>query len=88
MKGRRLPWPSEMLPIDRERDMRPGDYAGPWNGHDLWLLRAPNGDWASLSSRTHTITEHDDGSVTFHPSVQFNTGAHWHGYLTRGEWHQ
>jgi hypothetical protein len=67
--------------------MEPGDYSGLWMDH-LWLLRAPNGDWCSIYGTSHTVTEHEDGTVTFSPSIQFNTGNHWHGWLERGEWRQ
>jgi hypothetical protein len=86
MKGRRIEWPEELLPIEREKGMEPGDYAGPWRG-EMWLLRAPNGDWGSLF-RQHTITEHEDRTITVSPSIQFLTGARWHGYLERGVWRQ
>lgn len=82
VKGRRVPWPEDAIPI--EMTLQPGDYAGPWRG--LWLLCAPNGDQGTLRSPPHTITEHADGSITVEPSVQFNIGAHWHGYLRAGEW--
>lgn len=83
MKGRRLDWPEEMIPIEREVGMEPGDYAGPWHG--LWLVRAPNGDWGSIANR-HTIEQHEDCTITVSPSIQFETGSRWHGYLRRGVW--
>ena len=81
--GKRVPWPDERIPIEQEPYMAPGDYAGPWRG--LWLVRAPNGDWGTLHAR-HQITEHEDGTITVSPSIQFETGQRWHGYLERGVW--
>lgn len=89
MKGRRVPWPADRIPVEQEKFMdRDGDYSGPWpkSKEGLWLLRASNGDWASGSSSSHTIEEHEDGTVSFTPSIKFNTGQRWHGYLKRGEW--
>lgn len=85
MKGRRVEWPDDRIPIDQEKYMVPGDYSGPWDG--LWLMEAPNGDWGTLQNR-HTVVEHDDGTITVSPSIQFETGRRWHGYLERGIWRQ
>ena len=63
--------------------MQPGDYSGPWRG--MWLLRAPNGDWGSIGQK-HSITENSDGTITVAPSIQFEIGQRWHGYLRQGTW--
>lgn len=87
MKARRVEWPDERIPIEQEKFMQPGDYAGPWRG--LWLVRAPNGDWGSLTPTSgHAVAENPDGTVTVSPSIQFETGQRWHGYLKNGEWSQ
>lgn len=40
----------------------------------------------------HTITEHEDGTITASPSIlaggQGTTTAPWHGYLERGIWRE
>lgn len=38
---------------------------------------------------THTITEHEDGTVSVSPSILATIADHghdWHGYLERGVW--
>lgn len=36
----------------------------------------------------HTVTEHEDGTITVRPSILLTAGdgKQWHGWLTRGEW--
>jgi hypothetical protein len=87
MNGRRVEWPDDRIPIEQEKFMQPGDYAGPWHG--MYLVCAPNGDWGSLTPTSgHTVTENADRSITVRPSIQFNTGGRWHGYLEAGRWRQ
>lgn len=71
-------WPYQIEPM-----LLRGEYAQALD-KDLWICRAPNGDLASFSTKTHQITVHDDGEVTMSPSLQFLTGQHWHGYMRRG----
>lgn len=82
MQGRRLPDGDATM-----ADYEPGDYA-----KDLrtgwWFFRTPNGLFASM--RSHTITEHEDGSITASPSILVsgpNIGQ-WHGFLERGVWRE
>lgn len=85
VQGRRVEWPDDRIPIEQEKHMGPGDYAGPWRG--MWLVCAPNGDWGSLTPTSgHRVIENPDGTVTVQPSIQFETGARWHGYLENGMW--
>lgn len=35
--------------------------------------------------RTHTVTEHEDGTITVSPSI-FDAPDGWHGFLERGVW--
>lgn len=35
---------------------------------------------------THSIVEHEDGTITVSPSILVTGGEEWHGYLERGIW--
>lgn len=37
---------------------------------------------------THTVTEHEDGTVTVSPSILDPAPGGWHGWLERGVWRQ
>jgi hypothetical protein len=54
-----------------------------------WQLRAPNGHSGCLDPDVHTVTEHEDGTITVSPSIVIN-GADgselYHGWLERGVW--
>ena len=82
MEGRRLPDGDAT-----QLDYAPGDYA-----KDLqtgwWFFRTPNNLLASM--RTHTVEEHEDGSITVSPSIVVDTPgvAYWHGWLERGVWRE
>ena len=71
-------------PYEIEPHLQPEDYAK--SIHGLWILRAPNGDFGTLRPTVHQIVEHDDGTITVSPSIQFETGNRWHGYLRTGIW--
>lgn len=84
MQGRRLPdvawddyfgWPT---------DLQPGDYFK--LGKSLYGMKAPNGDEDCLQTTIHQVTEHQDGTITVSPSIVFQTGQHWHGFLEKGVW--
>ena len=79
-------------PYEIEPELQPGDYAYALNEinppHQLWIMKAPNGDLGSLRGSVHQIVEHDDGTLTVSPSIQFETGQRWHGYLKAGIWSQ
>lgn len=53
-----------------------------------WMAVTPNGHWGDLSQ--HQVTEHDDGTITVHPSIRVSDGDGelWHGWLERGMWRQ
>lgn len=58
-------------------------------GEGEWHVIAPDGLIGALGRRTkekpnadHTWVEHDDGTVTFSPSLVMPSG--WHGYLIHG----
>lgn len=55
-------------------------------GH--WQVTTPDGHVGRLDPKIHTITEHEDGTITVTPSIdmsQRHPGG-WHGWLTRGVW--
>jgi hypothetical protein len=54
--------------------------------HQLWGIVAPNGNVGTISSQIHTITEHEDRSITVSPSILFREPGTWHGYLEKGVW--
>jgi hypothetical protein len=52
----------------------------------LWI-KDPAGHVGRVSK--HTITEHEDGTISVEPSILATTADHghdWHGYLRRGVW--
>lgn len=64
----------------------PGDfflYAG-----QGWRGVTPNGVEANLVA--HTVTEHEDGTITVAPSIKAGDHEHgeWHGFLERGVWRE
>ncbi len=69
-------------------DIAPGGYAKLPSGD--WFLCAPNGVFGTISPHIHTITEHDDGTITVSPSILYHPDANdahgWHGFLERGIW--
>lgn len=77
--------PDVEYPYEAESQLEPGGYAKVRQGK-LWVVRAPNGDLGCVRPTIHKITEHDDGTITVSPSIQFMTGEGWHGYLERGVW--
>lgn len=81
MNGRRLPDDSDA------RTMEPGDYMRvTWTGADNeWWFRDPRGEAGRITS--HTVEEHEDGSITVTPSIAPAPGEDgWHGFLRRGVW--
>lgn len=88
-KGQRVEWPEGLL--------NPGEYAKGPDG--AWYACTPNGHLANLAA--HSVTEHDDGTITVNPSILVSTpragdGPEWmrhpvlvelfHGFLERGVW--
>jgi hypothetical protein len=63
-----------------------GDY-GKIDG--IWHACTPSGSLGNLGG--HTITEHEDGTITVSPSILVTDGEtkkQWHGYLERGVWRE
>ena len=48
-----------------------------------WQITAPDGSGCTLNPSVHSVTEHEDGTITVHPSIVTST---WHGWLERGVW--
>jgi hypothetical protein len=73
------------LPED-EYNLEPGEYGKSPEG---WFCRPPGGKHGVGGINKHTITEHEDGTITVSPSILFydNDGnPGWHGYLEHGVW--
>lgn len=93
MKGRRvMPDAEGWLP-----NFEPGDYGRatapdikPTSPNSWWQVCAPDGSQGSLDPKIHTVTEHEDGTITVSPSLDFSkrerTPGAYHGHLTHGEW--
>jgi hypothetical protein len=88
MQGRRVPF-RPAFPGGAEQAL-PGDYCKVPPDVQLgrlgilWLLVDPTGGAGSLIADNHTVTEHEDGSITVSPSLVMPGG--WHGWLERGVW--
>lgn len=68
------------------RETKPGDYGKQtWfgNGRQWWICD-PFGAPGSL--RSHTVTEHDDGTITVEPSILDPDDGGFHGFLRKGVW--
>jgi Family of unknown function (DUF6527) len=50
-----------------------------------WEICSPDGELGAIGP-SWTITEHEDGTITVHPSIWFNNSTGWHGFLERGFW--
>jgi hypothetical protein len=48
-----------------------------------WQLIAPDGSQCCLDPSVHTITEHQDGTISVLPSIVTDS---WHGWLSHGLW--
>jgi hypothetical protein len=51
-----------------------------------WVVTCPDGTQGRLSPDIHTVTEHEDGSITVEPSLDFSKAPYfgWHGWLRGG----
>lgn len=51
-----------------------------------WQVAAPDGSVGSLNPAIHTIEEHEDGTITVSPSLDYSKrkAGGWHGWLKRG----
>lgn len=79
-----------LLPTDTpwESTLPVGSY---WKRGGVWFAITPNGHLANLTN--HRVTQHDDQTITVHPSIRVST-THprygsielFHGFLERGVW--
>jgi uncharacterized protein DUF6527 len=77
MTGRRLP-------DGTGSGWSPGDF-WKWKDEDRWVAITPTGLMCGL--KNHTVTEHEDGTITVSPSILITQGElSWHGFLERGVW--
>jgi hypothetical protein len=63
-----------------------GDY---WKDDGVWYGWCPADGERNLlcTLARHTVTEHDDGTITVSPSILCgNPGRQWHGFLEHGVW--
>lgn len=70
--------------------MAPGEF-GRWdrdNGN--WYARCPSRLDLTANLTRHSVTEHEDGTITVSPSilVEGGNGESWHGYLEHGVWRE
>ncbi len=84
MQGRRVqPNADGVYPFDQ---FRPGDFFK-WDGR--WFGITPNDHHCNLAK--HTVTEHEDGTITVSPSIIVWAKDHkevWHGFLEKGVWRE
>ena len=61
---------------------------GAYGGDDKsgWFCTTPNGLFGNISK--HTVTEHEDGTISVSPSILVTGEKTWHGYLERGVWRE
>lgn len=83
MKGRRVDPDTQAF--------KPGDYGK--NSDGEWYCRPPGKKSHLGSLQEHTVTEHEDGTITVSPSILIDYPAgkdswKWHGYLERGIWRE
>lgn len=66
------------------------DYRGAYwrDAEDTWWCNPPVNGVGIGRLTLHSITEHDDGTITVSPSILMQRGrlGSWHGYLERGVW--
>jgi Family of unknown function (DUF6527) len=86
VQGRRLSDNFAQSPGFTWDSVNPGDY---WKRtfDGSWFLCAPSGEAGGVDYRW-IVTEHEDGTITVHPSIWFNKPTGWHGFLERGVWRQ
>lgn len=94
MKGIRV-WPNEKGWLDPQAMQQPGAYGRatapeikPGSAIGWWEICTPDGHLGCLDPKLHTVTEHDDGTITVAPSIDMSrrhAGA-YHGFLRNGEW--
>lgn len=72
----------------------PGSYGKPTADTELtpefgwWQVTAPSGEQGTLNPDKHQVTEHEDWTISVHPSIDFKEWPthKWHGWLKKGVW--
>ncbi len=65
-----------------ENGLVPWEAGSYWKAKDgVWWAYPPKGSGGALIN--HTVTEHEDGTITVFPSILNNK---WHGFLEHGIW--
>ena len=80
-QGRRVPMEEDYY------DLSQGEYGQTVDG---WFFSPPTEQHLGVGGLgKHTITEHEDGTITVSPSILFESHkGTWHGYLERGVWRE
>ena len=70
-----------------EYNLQSGEYG---KSPDGWFFSPPTETHIGVGGLgKHTITEHEDGTITVSPSILFQSHkGTWHGYLERGVWRE
>lgn len=89
MQGRRAPlqpngWLGNLVIGDYGRSENPNAKGR----NSWWQVKAPDGSEGCLDPSIHTVIEHEDGTITVSPSIDFSKRKlnGWHGWLERGVW--
>lgn len=88
MKGDKTPGRRVECNGDGTYRLEPGDYCKV--GNSVWMSRVPPPQFHAGCLAGHSITEHEDGTITASPSIlhtEPNVGV-WHGFLERGIWRE
>lgn len=77
-------------------NLHPGEYGrhtnaeaiADWARQGWWQCCAPDGSQGSINPEKHRVTEHEDGTITVSPSLDWSQikPSGWHGWLERGVW--
>lgn len=71
-------------------ELKPGDYSRWAEDDNNWYACCPGPDDLTANLSSHTVTEHENGTITVSPSilVKGGQGKQWHGWLERGQWRE
>lgn len=92
MKGTRI-WPNEHGWLEPGEMCKPATYGrataleAQGKRAGWWEVTAPDGSTGVLNPELHRVEEHEDGTITVHPSLDFSRRkpGGWHGWLKCGE---
>lgn len=68
-----------------------GEYGKDSNGE--WWAKVPHAGMSQARLTDHQVIEHEDGTITVHPSILMETADGdqkfmWHGFLELGVWRE